>query len=469
MKPTRINPRYLFTLLAIGLMILLLSCNLGSLNLPSGGSTSNSTSQPNGLTQTGGVLNMPDPTAGLSALQSYHMSYTSTIKGSQKGQDYDSNLTIDEEVVELDRSELVQQTNTGSQPVYLAMVVLNGAGYTQQEAGEACQAATSAEALNSGLTWQLPPVFGAKQVGQETVNNISATHYQFDEKSVQWQAGQNGKAQGDVWIAQPGGYVLKFQLTIQLPSGDFQGTRTWSYELSDINSVAQISLPKGCVALINDIPIMEGASGVVQLPGFQKYVSSANLEQITQFYKDKLTTAGWSLLPGVEPQGGKGTLEYVQTQKDGRGRFAVIMVDEENGQTVVVVRSAYTKKPIVMDSTTGSGALPATENPVETPAAGIENVTPAASASLPADLPQYPGATVTTKSDSMVILMTTDSPDQVNTFYSQAMAQAGYTQANSMPAAGISSQTWTKDQLQVIVVVMQQGSSTQIVLSAQQK
>jgi hypothetical protein len=469
MKPTRINPRYLFTLLAIGLMILLLSCNLGSLNLPSGGSTSNSTSQSNGLTQTGGVLNMPDPAAGLSALQSYHLSYTSTIKGLQKGQDYESNLTIDEDVVEADRSELVQQTSTGSQPVYLAMVVLNGAGYTQQEAGGACRAATSAEALTSGLTWQLPPVFGAKQVGQETVNNISATHYQFDEKSVQWQAGQNGKAQGDVWIAQPGGYVLKYQLTIQLPSGDFQGTRTWSYELSDINSVAEISLPKGCLALINDIPVMEGASGVVQLPGFQRYVSSASLEQITQFYKDKLTAAGWSLLPGVEPQGGKSTLEYVQTQKDDRGRFAVIQLDEENGQTMVVVQSAYTKKPIVMDSTTGSRAAPATESPVETPAAGSQTETPAASASLPTDLPQYPGATVTVKTDSMVVLMTTDSPDKVNAFYSQAMAQVGYTPANSLPATGISTQTWTKDQLQIVVAVMQQGSSTQIVLSAQQK
>jgi hypothetical protein len=469
MKPTRINPRYLFALIVIGLMILLLSCNLGSVTMPSGGSTSNSTSQSNGLTQSGGVLNMPDPTAGLSALNSYHMSYASSIKGSQKGQDYESNLTIDEEVVKADRSELVQQTSTGNQAVYLDMVALNGASYTQQAPGGTCGAATSAEALKSGLTWQLPPVFGAKQVGQETVNAVSAMHYHFDEKSVQWQAGQNGKAQGDVWIAQPGGYVLKYQLTIQLPSGDFQGTRTWSYELSDINSVVQISLPKGCLVLINDIPVMEGASGVMQLPGFQRYVSSASQEQITQFYKDNLTAAGWSPLPGVEPQGGKGTLEYIQPQKDGRGRFAVIQVDAENGQTVVVVQSAYTRKPIVLDTTPGPGAAPATEIPVETPAAGSQSETPAVSASLPADLPQYPGASVTVKTDSMMVLMTTDGPDKVNAFYSQAMVKAGYALANSMPAAGISTQTWTKDQLQVVVAVMQQGSSTQIVLSAQQK
>ncbi|MGD0879810.1 MAG: hypothetical protein ABSA01_16920, partial [Anaerolineales bacterium] len=330
-------------------------------------------------------------------------------------------------------------------------------------------AATSAEALTSGLTWQLPPVFGAKQVGQETVNNISATHYQFDEKSVQWQAGQNGKAQGDVWIAQPGGYVLKYQLTIQLPSGDFQGTQTWSYELSDIGNGTPITLPQGCLPLITDIPIMDGATEVVQLPGFQNYVSSASLEQVAQFYQEKLTAAGWSLLPGVEPQGGKGTLEYIQPQKDGRGRFAVIQVDAENGQTLVVVQSSYTRKPIVLDTTPVPGAAPATEIPVETPAAGGQSGTPAVSASLPADLPQYPGASVTAKTDSMMVLMTTDGPDKVSAYYSQAMVEAGYTLANSMPAAGISTQTWIKNQLQVVVAVMQQGSSTQIVLSAQQK
>ena len=206
-----------------------------------------------------------------------------------------------------------------------------------------------------------------------------------------------------------------------------------------------------------------------EAPGFQKYVSSASLDQITQFYKDKLNAAGWSLLPGIEPQGGKATLKYVQNQKDGRGRFAVIQMVSENSQTIVVVQSAYTKKPIVIDAAPAPGAVPATQIPVATPGSGSQGETPQVSASLPADLPQYPGAAVTVKTDPMVVLMTVDSPEKVIAFYNQAMVKVGFTLANSMPTAEITTLTWTRDQLQVIVVVMQQGSSTQIVLSAQQK
>ena len=467
MKPMRMNPRFFFAAMGIGVMALLLSCQFGSISIPVGGPTSSSTAQPGGLTQTGGVLNLPDPAVGLSALTSYHMSYARTIKGSQKGQDYASNLTIERSANGADESDLVQQTSTGNQPVYMDLVVLNGAQYTQQEAGGLCRAVTNAEGLKSGLTQELPPVFGAKQVGPETVNSIPAIHYQFDEKSVQYQAGRNGKAQGDVWIAQPGGYVLKYALSIQLPSGDFQGTQTWSYELSDIGNGTQITLPAGCLSLITDIPIMDGATGVVQLPGFQKYVSSASLDQVTQFYNGKLTAAGWSLLPGIPPEGGKETMTFVQTQKDGSGRFAVIEVDDENGQTVVIVQSAHTKKPIVMDSTPGPGGVAPTENPAGTPASGNPSTTPGATMSLPADLPQYPGATVKTQTDQMVMLTTSDAPDKVIAFYNQAMLQAGFTIINSMKENSIATQTWVRGQLQIIVAIMPQGSSTQIVVSAQ--
>ena len=467
MKPMTMNPRFFFALMGIGLMALLLSCQFGSVSIPVGAPNASSTAQPSGMTQTGGVLNLPDPAAGLSALASYHMSYASTGKGSQKGQDYASNLTVERSVDGADHSDLVQQTSTGNPPVYLDMVELNGAQYTQQAAGGSCRAATNAEALKSGLTWQLPPVFGAKQVGAETLNSISAIHYQFDEKSVQWQAGKNGKAQGDVWIAQPGGYVLKYALSIQLPSGDFQGTQTWSYELSDIGNGTPIALPTGCLPLITDIPIMDGVTGAVQLPGFQKYVSIASLYQVTQFYNGKLTAAGWSLLPGIPPEGGKETMSFVQTQKDGSGRFAVIQVDDENGQTVVIVQSAHTKKPIVMDSMPGPGGVAPTENPAGTPASGNPGTTPGATMSLPADLPQYPGATVKTQTDQMAMLTTSDAPDKVIAFYNQAMPQAGFTIINSMKENSISTQTWVSGQLKIIVAIMPQGGSTQIVVSMQ--
>jgi hypothetical protein len=467
MKQVRINSRFIFPL--IGLMAFLVSCQLGSVRLPtavsSTPSTAKSTAQSGGQTQTTDELSLSDPMIGLAALKSYHLNYSNTTKGSQKGQTFESSLTIERRVNGADESELVQQISTGIQPVYLVRVETAGARYTQQKAGGPCQAAVSGKMESSVQTVKLPPVFGAKRVGSETLNNIAAIHYQFDEKSVQRQAGQKGKAQGDVWIAQQGGTVLKYELTIQLPSGDFQGTRTWSYQLSNIESGPQINLPQGCLPLITDIPMMGGAAGVVQRPGFLKYIVSASLDQMTQFYVKRLTAVGWSLLPGIEPANGKQTLVFIKDRAEGGSQFAVIQISEENGQTLAILQSATTQKAIVIDPTPGPGTG-GPEIPIETPEPGDEVQTPEAGINLPADLPKYPGASATIKTDQMIVLKTNDTPQKVIAFYKQGMEESGYTLDNSLTMNGVTSQTWIRDQLQIIVIVTQQENRTQIVISA---
>jgi hypothetical protein len=458
------SPRFLWLCVGIGLMAGLVSCQPGNAQMPTAVSSSQSTAQPGAPVQATDGLNLPDPLAGLSAVHSYHVTYANTEKGSQKGQEIASNLTIEGWANNTDASELVQQTSTGLQPVYLNMAVVNGSAYTQQQVGGICRTAPSVEALISGKTLKLPPVFGAKLVGRETLQDIPANHYQFDEKSVAWQAGQVGKAQGELWIAQQGGYVLKYALTIDLPSGDFIGTRSWTYALDKIGTGTPVALPQGCLPLIADIPMMDKAAEIVQRPNFQKYAVSATLDQVVKFYKGKLTADGWTLLPGIQAVGGKETLEFVKNPKDG-GRFAVIQMSEANGQTVVIVQSAVTKTAIVMDATPAPGAIVPTKNAGETPEADDESETPAAQ-NLPGDLPLYPGASVLIKNDPMMLANTGDAPDKVIAFYKQSMQKAGYTLDNTMAANGMNTQIWKKDQLQVIVVIMQQGGKTQISVAA---
>jgi hypothetical protein len=466
--------RTLVLFIGIGLLALLMACQLSGIYAPAAVQTTRtaaaqanqSGAQSNGETQSNGVLTLPDPLSGLSALSSYQFSYTTTIKGTQKGQAFESNLTINGLVNGANSFELVQQTSTGDPDIYLQRVVLNGTEFSQQAAGGFCRQAAAVSALVSNQTLKLPPVFGANLLGVETLSGVSANHYQFDQKAVPWQAGQNGKAQGNVWIAQPGGYVLKYALNIQLPSGDFQGTRSWSYALSAIGSGAQISMPKGCLPLITDIPIMDGAAQVKQLPAFQSYSVSAGLAAVTSFYKDKLTAAGWSLLPGVEPAGGTETLGFILNPKDGSGRLAVIQMNEQNGQTAVIVQSAVTKKPIVLDATPAPGATAAATNPTETPAAENAGETPPAAVQLPANLPEYPGATVILQNDQMMMLKTVDSPDKVNVYYQKSMPQIGFTAGSTNTMNGFITQSWTKDQLELMMVIMPQGGSTQISFSA---
>ncbi|MDR3578163.1 MAG: hypothetical protein P4L50_30215 [Anaerolineaceae bacterium] len=467
MKQIRMHSRVLFLCIGTGLLALMMACQLtGGGNKTTTVPAANSAAQSSSETQANGTLNLPDPLVGLATLNSYQMNYASTVKGSQKGQAFESTLTITGMADGANKSELVQQTSSGIHPVYLNMVVFNGAEYTQQAAGGTCRSAATATA---GPTLNLPPVFGAKQVGQETVNAVAANHYQFDEKAVAWQAGQSGKAQGDVWIAQQGGYVLKYQLSIQLPSNDFQGTRSWSYELSNINAGTQITLPQGCLPLISDIPMLDGATQVVQRPSFQEYTAGATLDQVSNFYKQKLTAAGWQLLPGVEPAGGQESMSFIQNQKDGSGRLAVIQMSEQNGQTAVIVQSAVTKKPIGMNATPVPGAKVTAESPTQASGTDNSSGTTESGVTLPKDLPKYPGATVGMQTDQMIMLKTGDTPEKVTAFYKQALTAAGYTAGNPMTMNGFNTQPWTKGQLQLMVVVMQQGGSTQIVITAGSK
>ena len=473
MKLTRLQPLYLLTLTGLFAMLVSIACFSTGTSLPketlspTNVQLSSNGTQPAGVAQTGSELSLPDPLKGLSALNSFHLNYSSTIDGAQKGDEYTFDLSIEGWQNGADQAALVQQTSTGYDSVYLDMIQLAGKKYIQQEAGGICRATGAGETLISAETIKIPPIFNAKLIGQESINNIPANHYQFDENSVKWQAGQNGTAQGDVWIAQQGDYVLKYQLSIQLPSGDFQGTRSWSYELTDINAGTEVVLPQGCLPLITDISVMNGATEVIELPGFQKYVVSAVLDQVISFYKDQLTAAGWTLLPEDPPESGNAKLTFTVPQEDGGSRFAVIQMNEANGQTGVVVQTANTKKAIVIDTAPGAGAVLPNEIPTESTDAGDQSETPEAIMSIPADFPQYPGATALVQTDQILVLQTSDSPDNVANFYKQGLESTGFSLDNDMAVNGIISQTWTRDQLQIILVIMQQGGITQITVSAE--
>jgi hypothetical protein len=410
-------------------------------------------------------LTLPDPLTGLAELKSYHIVYTSSVNGKQQDQDTESSLAIEAWKNGADESALVQQTSSGSPAVYLNLALLGGEKYSQLKEGGACQAAASSGTLFDGLGIKLPPVFGAKEAGQETVNEIPAMHYTFDEKAVAWQAGKNGKAQGELWIAAEGSYVVKYTLSIQIASAEFSGTRSWSYELSDAGAGTAVALPQGCLALLSDIPVMDGANGVIQRPGFQKYTVQATLDQVSQFFADKLGAAGWSLLPGVEPDGGKVTLRYVEDQSVSGGRFVVIQVEEASGTATVIVQSAKTRNAIKMDPTSEPGAEPSAESPTQEP--GIGEETPEVASSLPADLPVYPGASVMSQADQVIVLQTGDSTEKVSAYYEKEMTDLGYTAGETVNSGGMVMLSWQKDQTTLNIVIMSQGSSTMISITVE--
>jgi hypothetical protein len=483
MKTTRNNPaRFILPLLLAALFLLQAACLINGLDLPFGASPSatpadqaspqpgvKASPQPERKTSPlpvdGSQLDLPNALVGLSSLSSYHLSYSSIMKGTQKGQPYEFNQALEGWVYKSDQATLVQQSAAGTDPVYLSRASIGGVEYIQQEAGGACQANAKGVALITSQTLQLPPVFGAKRVGPETLNGMTALHYQFDQKGVPYHAGKDGKAQGDVWVAQDGGYVLKYTLTLQLPSGDFVGTHTWSYALDQVGQVKPVALPEGCQALLTDIPVMEKAANVIQRPGFQSYSVAEKLDQVVKFYQDRLVSAGWALLPGIEASGGRQTLEYAHPMADGGSRFVVIQATEANGQTGVIVQSGNTRKPIVVDATPTPGKASPTKAATAKPSTGKVSPTPPTVSALPADIPSYPGTKDDMQTGQMAMLTTSDAVDKVAAFYKQAMPKAGYILAKSVEVNSLVTQLWKKGELQIIVAIMPMNGTTQIIIT----
>jgi hypothetical protein len=80
----------------------------------------------------------------------------------------------------------------------------------------------------------------------ETVNGIACKHYAYDLNNLQTQSGMTS-AQGDIWVAKDGGYVVRLTMNGQ---GTYYGTYSSSgtlnlvYDLYDVNAPISINPPR---------------------------------------------------------------------------------------------------------------------------------------------------------------------------------------------------------------------------------
>jgi hypothetical protein len=151
------------------------------------------------------------------------------------------------------------------------------------------------------LVWEpadfLPGVVGAEDAGAKQVNGIAAKGYKFDERAL-GAAGQV-KATGEVWVAEKGGYVVKYSLTLKGGAEYFgegsEGTLTWTYDVTKAGQPAAIAVPKDCSEGIIDGPVMQDAQKVQRAPGTTQYMTKSPITQIADFYKQELPAAGWKM------------------------------------------------------------------------------------------------------------------------------------------------------------------------------
>lgn len=280
------------------LSVYLVGCNPGSeTTKPAGRSVpGNST----GTSKGPGDFDLADPAIGLDGLHGCHQYLQTTFEGKIAGEQRYSKMTLNRDVVDDPLTQL-SWMEIDDRPVQF-FGSIGSVNYQQPSPEQACtifsvddsnpQPAAAAYPMAS-----LPPVFGAESANEEEVNGIAAKHYTFDERAIGF-AGM-AVAQGEIWVASSGGYILRYTLRLDAPEGilgpDVKGVQTWFYELSEIN-LGTAGLPENCQQLQENatMPVMDGARVILQQPGYLVYQVTGEMDAAIAFYQQQAEALGWS-------------------------------------------------------------------------------------------------------------------------------------------------------------------------------
>ncbi|MCB8927161.1 MAG: hypothetical protein H6652_16195 [Ardenticatenaceae bacterium] len=150
----------------------------------------------------------------------------------------------------------------------------------------------------------------AELVGEETINGIDTLHYTFDETALQNEMSELNWAQGDVYIAKEGNYVVRFRMEgegnvsdalMALDQGDTMteariGQMVIQMDISNINEPVNITIPEACEnsgAGNSEYPILEDAAEYSSFGSFVTYTTETAFADIVTFYQENLAAQGW--------------------------------------------------------------------------------------------------------------------------------------------------------------------------------
>jgi hypothetical protein len=284
-----------------------------------------------------GPFNFPDTKAGLADLTSYKATLTLSFDGTQDGkaQKWSKTYVMSSAKKPAALRLTIKKTGdlTNLDPVFMAEA--GGANYERR--GENACTATVIEAGNS-LRDRMEPagfltfVIGAEEAGSETVNDVAAHHYTFDERAF----GQPSlaKSKGEIWVASAGGYIVKYVLATKGDANYFGegivGTLTLDYELTDAGRPAAIQLPVDCPAGLVDAPLLPDATDVLNMPGLLSFTTSKSITEAILFYQQKLPAVGWQLAGDPTIGDTAGLLEFNQA-----GQVLSVIITTSDGSTTV--------------------------------------------------------------------------------------------------------------------------------------
>jgi hypothetical protein len=289
---------------------------------------------------------LPDPTVGLDRLKSYAIDLTISFTGTRDGVDFNYTDTYHQDVNLENNAEFTYSSITnpeGSLEEYVAGN-MEDAYYSKSGDGE-CKVSWGKRAegyqqLNPAK--MLPPLLAVIKSDPEVINGIQTDHYLLDDKSLAYPSSTN--VEGQVWLSQEGGYIMKYLLLIQDEGGFFgdgvKGQQEFTYELSQINALAGPDLPQGCQAVLTSIPTSDDAFDLQRLPGVLAYSSPSAMTQIESFYEQQLPDLGWVLSSSTQLSSDACTMIFLNAEES---QTAYISLQVEDANTWVTVKVEATE------------------------------------------------------------------------------------------------------------------------------
>lgn len=293
----------------------------------------------------------PKTVTALSAatLDSYHVQLTMAITPTESTE----TATVQSAVIEISVSgadKFIEMTangmaETGGQEAVIQVIQSGGNNYMSMT-GLGCIAAPAGSDTES-ITGDLPSaddflkdLESATLVSDdEEINGVSTIHYSFDKDSFADDM-QIEEAEGDVYIAKEGNYVIRMDMTGKGQfdlSGDSQGDVQIHlvYDLTNINETVEITVPEECTSAgaNSDLPMLEDATETASFGGMTTYKSASSLTDAVEFYRTELTAAGWTEKEGALISDSTASIDF--TNEDGQ-TLNILMTYQDNALSVIL-------------------------------------------------------------------------------------------------------------------------------------
>lgn len=249
---------------------------------------------------------------GMETLDSFRFRFTQSLKGTDD-EGNTTNITVvnDQEVIKsLQIAHMRMETTTEVKPLQIVEVYrFSNEVFMLDEVGECTAFTENLDVLDAGGNdLGLSSIFSNLDIGNlkqqaEMINGVLTNRYQV--KNVEMVNSTLTNVNAQIWYAQEGGYIVRFageaqgEAYSETEDSKVSGTIHWEYDLTDINSITEILLPKNCQLAaesgVNDLPVPDNAQDLSIIGSMLSFNFPDDASRLADFYRLEMPGAGYIL------------------------------------------------------------------------------------------------------------------------------------------------------------------------------